>query len=132
MKRGSKGRPVDLHVVDGTYRKDRHGAAENAPQPTGTPIRPKFVKGRAAKIWDEYVERAFWLTEAESHILAAWCLMTVELEKDIDRMTAARIGQWRTLAAELGLTPSARARLGQGSDGKKSKKKDPTAEFFGT
>ena len=130
MKRGPKGRPVGLHVVAGTYRQDRHEVAENAPEPTGRPIKPKFLKGRAAKVWAEYVDIAFWLTEAESHILAVWCSLTAEIESSVALMPAARISQWRTLAAELGLTPSARARLGQ-EGGKKDGKKGPAAEFFG-
>ena len=123
--KGRKPKPTHLKVITGN--PGRRPLNENAPQPTGRPIKPAFVRGRAAKIWAEYVERAFWLTEAESHILAAWCSLTAELEKDIDRMTASRISQWRTLAAELGLTPSSRVRLGQGGD-----KKNPAAEFFET
>lgn len=130
MKRGPKSRAVALHVVGGTYRPDRHETAANAPEPTGRPVRPKFLKGRAAKVWSEYVGVAFWLTDAESHILAVWCSLTAEIETSVALMPAARISQWRTLAAELGLTPSARARIG-GKDGKKkSSKEDPAAEFF--
>ena len=69
MKRGAKNKPADLHVVDGTFRKHRHEAPDGAPEPTGRPIRPSFVKGRAAKILAEYVERAFWLSSVESHLL---------------------------------------------------------------
>ena len=81
MKRGPKGRPAGLHLVDGTFRPGRHETSESAPNPTGRPIKPKFLKGRAAKIWDEYVERAFWLTDVESHILAVWCGLTAAVER---------------------------------------------------
>jgi len=122
--------PVDLHLVDGTYRKHRHGAADAAcRQPTGRPIKPAFVKGRAGTLWKEYRDRAFWLSEVESHLLAAWVVLTVEIEKDLDAMSAARISQWRALASELGFPPSARARFAPGGDKPKGKQ-DPTAEFF--
>ena len=53
-----------------------------------------------------------WLAEADTETLAAWCALAAEFQKDTRSMTAARIGQMRTLAAELGMTPSARTRLG--------------------
>ena len=123
--------PVDLHLVHGTHRKHRHGAVDDGPEATGRPIKPACVRGRAAVIWKEYRERAFWLSAVESHILAAWCLMTVELENGLDAMPAARIGQWRALASELGF-PQARAMFGKErvKPEAKTNPQDPSAEFF--
>jgi hypothetical protein len=107
--KGRKPKPTQLKVITGNPGRRPLNKAE--PQPAGRPIKPQFLKGRPARLWIEYVDRAFWLTAAESHIFAAWCCLAVEFERDPDRMPAARIGQWRALTAELGLTPSSRSRL---------------------
>jgi len=70
------------------------------------------VKGSAAKLWAEYEPLLHWLSRADSETFAAWCSLTAEFAKDPERMQSARISQMRVLAAELGMTPSARTRLG--------------------
>jgi hypothetical protein len=117
-------KPTALHLVEGTVNVTRHADRVNEPQPTGKPVRPKFVKGRASKLWDEYAAIATWLTDADSHALALWCGLGAEMEKDLKNMTASRISQWRALGAELGFLCASRSRISVKSDGKKQNAKD--------
>ncbi len=112
MPRGRPPKPTQLHVVQGTLRSGRHAVRQDEVQPEGEPVKPLFVKGRAARIWKEYAGRCFWLTVADSHIFAVWCGLGAELERGVEKVPAARIAQWRGLGGDLGISPAARARIG--------------------
>ncbi len=117
-------KPTVLKVVQGN--PGRRPLPENEPIPDGKPVRPKWVKGRAKKVWDEVVGQLFWLTEPDSHKLAVWCGLYAEIAAGLEHVNSARITQWRVLGSELGLDPSARARLTvKDDDG------DPADKFFG-
>jgi hypothetical protein len=53
-KRGAKGKPPSLKVVAGTDRPDRQRKPVVLPLP-GEPVKPTWIKGRAAKLWFEKV-----------------------------------------------------------------------------
>jgi len=134
-QRGPKPRATHLHVVDGTFRKDRH--TEDQPTPGGDPVRPKWLKGRPASLWDEVLAFAYWLTVADSYKLAAWCDRQADFEKHRKTWTAADRREHRSLGSELGLDPSSRARMGNdlrgvGSGSKETKPKDVAAKYFNT
>src|SRR5688572_24345080 len=126
---GRKPKPTHLHAVEATANATRHKDRKDEPRPTGKPVKPQFVKGKALKLWTEYVRIGFWLTEADSHALGLWCALGAEIEKDVERMTASRISQWRTLASELGFLPASRSRLNGGKE-EDSKAQDPSAKFY--
>lgn len=127
--RGPKPKPTELHLVQGTYRPERHeDQAENEPKPEGKLEKPKYLKGRAARVWDRIAPKLEWLTEVDSDTLALWCGLQAEYESNLADMPSSRISQIRVLAAELGMTASGRARIGASG---KPKKVDPTAKFFG-
>ena len=108
--RGAKPKPVKLHLVDGTFRPDRHAApAETDPQ--GPLERPAKLNGRAAQLWDTYMARAHWLTWADGPKALMWVHMQAEFERSPAKMVASRIGQLRALGSELGLDPASRARI---------------------
>lgn len=130
MKVGRKPKPTRLHLVEGTANPTRHKNRKQEPQPTGKPVKPAFVKGKAAKLWAEYSRIGFWLTEADSHALAVWCALGAEIEKDVERMNSSRISQWRTLSSELGFLPASRSRLNGGKDDDSEKGKDPRGQFY--
>lgn len=125
-------KPTHLHAVDGTYRSDRHGDRENEPQPEGKPVKPKFLKGRASEIWDEYAAVCYWLTAADSHSFATWCSLAAELERGVKKMVASRISQMRALGSELGTSgPGTRSRINVGNalkNGSKGKEKSNGAD----
>lgn len=54
---GRNAKSAQIHVVQGTFRKDRHGAAPAPEPPKGTPIPPRPLKGEAQAEWDRMVAR---------------------------------------------------------------------------
>jgi phage terminase small subunit len=125
---GRKPLPTALKLVSGNAGKRKLNKEE--PKPTGKPVKPAFVKGRAAKLWEKYAKIGFWLTEADSHALACWCGLAAEMEKDLGRMNSSRISQWRTLSSELGFLPASRSRLHGGKEEDDPKGKDPSSQFY--
>lgn len=137
MALGRKPKPTGLHVLDGTFRADRHGPLPGARAPAGTaPDPPRHLRGTALRVWRKTVQdldQLGILDRADQGILAAYCEARAELSwadykirtegrivetstgnirahpaVGIKNQAALRVGKF---AAELGLTPSARARL---------------------
>ena len=111
---GRPRKPTSIHLVKGTYRPDRHG-----PRPAARPVpegqlgtRPRYLKGRAAKLWDQVAAFAWWLSEVDSYKLGMWCTLQAEFEYAPEKMIASRITQLRAVGGDLGIDPAARARLG--------------------
>lgn len=132
--RGRKPKPTHIKLVTGNPGKRAISGAEEvqASEPGAAPARPKFLKGRAAKLWDEYAPQLATLgvlTDVDAHMFATWCALAAELEKNPAAMTASRIAQMRALASSFGMDASARTRLGAG--GAEKPKADPTAAYFG-
>ena len=125
--RGRKPKPTKLHVIDGTYRADRHAVRAGEPESTDTPKRPAKLTKREALLWKERIETASWLGVHDSEKAAAWVFMTVRLEKAKFDVQASTFAQWRALGSELGFDPSSRARLGGFTDGGSAY---PPDEFF--
>ena len=123
---GRKPKPTHLKLVQGNPGKRPLNRAEPVPA-TGCP-KPKFLKGRAAKIWDEYapeLERIGVLTAVDGHMFATWCVLAEDVERDPKGMTASRIAQMRALASSFGLDASSRSRLSvKGADKSKDDKAD--------
>jgi phage terminase small subunit len=95
---------------------------------TGTPAKPKYLKGRSAELWDEVLESAVWLTKVDTYKLANWCQMEADRERNGGKWSEARRREWRSAGSEMLLDPIARARLGIKQDG--ATQKDPAEEFF--
>jgi phage terminase small subunit len=126
MMRGRKPTPTHLKIVAGNPGKRPLPIDE--PKPEGKAVRPKFLRGRAAELWDEYapkLEAMGVLTDVDAHLFAAWCSLAAEMEKR--PMSPAGVAQFRGLSAAFGMEPSARARLGM----KPRTKADPAQEFVG-
>jgi phage terminase small subunit len=54
---GRNAKPRAMHVVQGTFREDRHGAIENPEPPIGRPEPPKPLSGDARAEWDRMIGR---------------------------------------------------------------------------
>lgn len=50
--RGRPPKPIDRHDLEGTFRADRHGAAEALPVPEIGPEKPSDFDAEAAALWD--------------------------------------------------------------------------------
>jgi phage terminase small subunit len=126
--RGRKPKPTPLRLLTGNAGK--RALPVNEPKPEGEVVRPRFLKGRAAGIWDEYAPeliRLGVLTSIDAHTFAAWCALTAEFERAPTKMLAAKITQMRGLAASFGMDASSRTRLGTGG---KAKEADPFEDFM--
>jgi phage terminase small subunit len=90
--------------------------------PENPPVKPKWLTGRGAALWEDLVRMAFWLREPDSFKLAAWCDRQAEFEKPECRAewTASDRREHRALGSELGLDPSSRARMGMVRHAKKA------------
>lgn len=135
--RGRKPKPVELHVVGGTLNATRHRDAQEAPEPNpGNLAKPRHLKGRASKLWEEVTGMCWWLGDADSYKLGMWCALQAEFERGPAKMTAARINALRALGSELGLDPASRSRLGamkgkrSGTEDGGEKKPDPARKYF--
>lgn len=130
---GRKPKPTGLRIVEGNREHRPINENEPKPQPVA-PKMPKYVTGRAAKLWREYaprLERLGILTEIDGMAFAALCIEFGQYIELRDRggepiqefATGARqvapevavahkcLDKARALFAEFGLTPSSRARL---------------------
>ena len=110
MISGRRPKPVELRVIEGN--RERRPLPTDVPKAAGSPARPKWLKPLAATIWNEYAPLLPWLGRCDSEMLATWCVLAAQFSREQEAMDSARLGQMRVLAAELGMTPSARTRLG--------------------
>jgi hypothetical protein len=74
--------------------------------------RPTKLRGAAAKLWNDYISRAWWLTWADGPKARMWCHLQAEYDRAPAKMIASRIAQLRAVGAELGFDQAARARMG--------------------
>lgn len=54
---GHNRKPTQMHVIAGTFRKDRHGETESPDPPIGVPQPPKKLTGEAKAEWDRMITR---------------------------------------------------------------------------
>lgn len=125
-------KPVEQHIIDGTYRKDRHGPA---PQPDpdggddlGPPVKPRSLTGEAGKIWDQLARQLTGVLRArDTLLLVEMCRWWAELKRVQGALKKSRPGEkgynqlligagicsdkLDKLASRFGLTPADRAKL---------------------
>ncbi len=150
-KRGPKPLPTALKKARGTYRRDRTAANEIQPIP-GIPAPPAWLDAEARDEWDPVVPQLAEqgvLTSVDGAALEGYCsnyAAAVRLQRIADAApiveglhgpkenpaaSAAR-KHWalvRQFAAEFGLTPSARSRVG--APDAKPKQEGEEAQMFG-
>jgi phage terminase small subunit len=98
----------------GAFIKNPDRARDGEIKPEGHATRPKFLKGRAAKIWEEYapqLTKLGVLTSIDAHQFATWCSLAAQLEDDPEGLDTSRIAQMSKIASCFGMDPSARAKL---------------------
>lgn len=141
--RGQRPKPAFLKLITGNPGDRPVPSTE--PLVHGDPVKPTWLIGRGAELWDEVLGFGFWLSLADSYKLAAWCDRQAEFEKPRKRAkwTASDRREHRSLGSELGLDPSSRARMAlndPSANGRRvapskpseaSEKKDPAAKYLG-
>lgn len=105
-------KPANVHRLQGTFREDRHGnSVEVEP---GMPERPFWLSASAIIVWREVeseLRDAGYLTRLDGNALAIYCELQAEFIADPAGFAPQKLSQLRGLMGELGLTPSARAKL---------------------
>jgi len=135
MKPGIKQKPHNLNIINGNPGK--RNINNDTPEPRGDkPSCPSWVQGYARDIWKRLIDDLYRMkvvTYDDRDIFAVYCtLMSAYRDavvgKDTKEMRLVA-SQVRICAAELGLTPSARAGLrsprsddGDNEEGKKKKR----------
>ena len=135
---GRNAKPTRLHVLRGSYRRDRHGQAPQAPPLVDPPKPPDWLPADGRLEWDRVAPRLVTLgllTDLDVMALTAYCAavatwraasqqvavegVTVPTGRGdgVTTHPAVRTAQRAELAmlrwsAELGLTPASRGRLG--------------------
>ncbi|MGL4513819.1 MAG: P27 family phage terminase small subunit [Lacipirellulaceae bacterium] len=123
MSLGRPPKPTSLHLVEGTFRGDRHGERLAEPRPDGLPEVPAWLEGEALGHWQEVVPTLVATRVAkalDSHALAMMCTWWAEWRRlrDAPPETSGRVyllgraqREWSALASRFGLTPADRTRL---------------------
>ncbi len=120
---GRKPLPTAIRMITGNRSREPLNDAE--PQPEGEVVKPAHVKGRAAKVWNQYSPQLIAqgvLTAWDVDMFAMWCCLTAEFQKDPDSFYPAKLSQVRALASCFGLEPSSRSRLKSGGKAEPSSK----------
>jgi len=101
-----------LKVYEGN--RGGHKLPENERTPSGAGIKPDWLTGPAAKIWDQYaleLVRMGLLSARDSHNFAVWCQLAAQFARDRCKMSPALISQMRQLGAAFGMDPASRSRI---------------------
>ncbi len=133
---GRRKKPPQLHVLQGTYRADRHDPAPVGEDvPLEPPPAPAYLRRRrrARALWDEHaagLAALGVLERLDAWQLGVWCCLVAEFERSPAKMPASRIAQMRALGTTLGLDQASRARLRAEAQAGAPKPSDPLDEFF--
>ncbi len=108
-------KPAALHVIQGTHRKDRHGAKPSPdaklPEPLGSA--PASWKATKRATWDEIsslIPRDV-ANAADRIVVEVLVNLVLKMRANPSGMTPALAGQIRAACGTLAMTPSDRARL---------------------
>ncbi len=125
-------KPTELHVLEGTYRKDHHGDPHSVPA-SGEPEPPTTLSAEERAYWDHIVPILLGMgvaKKADTDEIVKMCRWWVEWNKAMDHlsnMRASRKGYgtavrtaavasdaYDRVAKRFGLTPCDRAKIRTG------------------
>ena len=120
-KSGRPRKPMALHILEGTFRSDRHG--DDVVRASGEVEKPHFTNAHASDLWDRLVDKLFWVKSVDTAMLQTTChfyglyMAAYEVAEndptDRDARTAVT-SYWAKFekgCSVLGLNPSDRGRL---------------------
>lgn len=117
-------KPDNVHLLQGTHQKSRHGNPEDKPQvEIKTPDAPEWLEGKALIEWEricKVLKSSGLLSEADTAVMVQYCLLYSELQTELMEFQAAKHTQLRLCLVELGLTPKARSQITIGGNKKKN------------
>ena len=118
---GKKRKPGPLGLVG------KHGEqpTPQIPERKEEIVPPKKLNITQQRIWDQYIEPAWWLQQGDALLCYIFVQLMSEYLRSPKNMIASRIGELRKSMAELHLTSSEQARLGI-----KQGDADPAEKFF--
>jgi len=96
---GQNRKSTTLHVLQGSFRADRHGDRQTPDPPSGRPDKPAPLTGEAAEEWDRMVTRlevTQTLARVDDAALYQYCLLFAEGE-----MLRLEYGRLAALAKSL-------------------------------
>ena len=108
-------KPTKLHVVSGTYRKDRHADRAGEPEviePLGDP--PSGWRPTAKVLWHELAGQVpeGVATKADRVAFELLCRLVGKLRGDgVEALTGAAATQIRLVCGEFGMTPASRSKV---------------------
>lgn len=125
---GRPRKPIELHVIDGTFRADRHGPAPVDVGEVRPPTKPSDLGGAAGGFWDRLLAvLAGVVRERDGEQLAELCRWWARIQKvgaalDKSQPGSLRYGRlmnqastaaatFDRIAKRFGLTPADRASL---------------------
>ncbi len=108
-------KPDNVHLLQGTYKKSRHGDQKKKPQIKKTNVvKPEWLKGKALEEWNSItaiLKETKLLTSVDKAILAQYCELFGQLSEDPKGFSMAAHTQLRMCQQELGFTPAARSKI---------------------
>jgi phage terminase small subunit len=122
--------PTALLEVRGAFGKNPKRKRAGEPVAEGEAVKPRFVKGTAARIWREYAPliAAMGLLKAvDSFNFGVCCCLAAEFDNDHKRMPANRIAQMWQVGERFGLDAGARAKLAVTAE---QKSEDPADKYL--
>ncbi len=107
-------KPTKLHLISGSYRKDRHGDRDSEPEitePLGGP--PESWPITAKLLWAELADLIppGVATKADRLTFELLCRLVGVMRTGTEGLTPALAAQIRTCCAVFGLTPADRSRV---------------------
>lgn len=109
-------KPTALHVVDGTFRKDRHAGAEVQPTlPIGDP--PDWLEGEALAEWQRLLSDppyAAVLFLPHRGALLEYCVLFARMIEDAKggaTMNSSQRQNLNSLRMQLGITPASQSKV---------------------
>lgn len=118
---GRPRKPTNMHLLEGTFRGDRHADRAQEPKPAEGAEMPAYlrkVKG-GAKRWAQLYERltrSHVLTELDGDGLARLCVLQLDFEAWAigtrrEAFPSAQLAELRQLETAFGMNPAGRAKV---------------------
>lgn len=126
-------KPTNLHVLEGTFRKDRHEERKNEPRPVMGAVMPSALEKvpGAAEHWkaeSPELERLGVLTKVDARAFGRLCVLWAWEDQSAAGLRAplstALLAEIRQLEDRFGMNPSSRAKLSTGEPEKAEGKLD--------